>query len=63
MPGLRERNKRMKLQRIIAEARQLFVRQGFAETTTQYSSEGVVISCDSATPCTCCSRKRPDDSL
>jgi AcrR family transcriptional regulator len=50
MPGLRERNKRMKLQRIIAEARQLFVRQGFAETTIQNSAEGVVISCDCATP-------------
>ena len=39
MPGLRECNKRMKLQRIIAEARQLFVRQGFAETTIQNSAE------------------------
>ncbi|MEK7259307.1 MAG: helix-turn-helix domain-containing protein, partial [Pseudomonadota bacterium] len=39
MPGLRERNKRMKLQRIIAEARQLFVRQGFAETTIQEIAE------------------------
>ena len=29
----------MKLQRIIAEARQLFVRQGFAETTIQNSAE------------------------
>ncbi len=39
MPGLRERNKRMKLQRIIAEARQLFVRQGFAEPTIQEIAE------------------------
>ncbi len=39
MPGLRERNKRMKLQRIIAEARQLFVRQGFTETTIQEIAE------------------------
>ncbi len=39
MPGLRERKKRIKLQRIIAAARQLFVRQGFAETTIQEIAE------------------------
>ena len=39
MPGLRERKKRLKLQRIIADARQLFVHKGFAETTIQEIAE------------------------
>jgi Bacterial regulatory proteins, tetR family len=39
MPGLRERKKRLKLQRIIAEARQLFVHKEFAETTIQEIAE------------------------
>jgi AcrR family transcriptional regulator len=34
-PGRRERNKRDKLARIVAAARTLFHKQGFAETTTQ----------------------------
>jgi AcrR family transcriptional regulator len=42
-PGRRERNKLQKLGRIIDAARDLFQRQGFAETTTQQIAEAADI--------------------
>src|SRR5690606_6050601 len=38
-PGLRERKKRLRLQRIISVARRLFVHKGFHETTIQDIAE------------------------
>jgi AcrR family transcriptional regulator len=42
-PGRRERNKIQKLARIVETARELFQRQGFAETTTQQIAEAADI--------------------